>query len=165
VDFLLCYPGLRSKTILKKIVFIKSKLCRCLANILLHRQLFETCVETLLYTMFRFGESPPCSALPTLFIRTDYGWRWNWCFHTRGRGCTPWTPGGPPSFYLNLGSVVGVIAFRLCPNWALLQIQFAQLNITLGLPACRMVHGCSYLLLLLVELIQHQKMCSQSVIV
>jgi hypothetical protein len=45
--------------ILRKMVFIKSKLCWCLANILLHRQLFETCVETLLNTMFRFDESPP----------------------------------------------------------------------------------------------------------
>jgi hypothetical protein len=45
--------------ILRQMVFIKSKLCWCLASILLHRQLFETCVETLLNTMFRFDESPP----------------------------------------------------------------------------------------------------------
>jgi hypothetical protein len=45
--------------ILRKIVFINFKLYWCLANILLHRQLFETCVETLLNTMFIFDESPP----------------------------------------------------------------------------------------------------------
>lgn len=33
----------------------------CLSNILFYRQLLETCFETLLYTMFIFGESP-CSS-------------------------------------------------------------------------------------------------------
>jgi hypothetical protein len=58
MDFLLCYLVLRSKTILRKMEFIKSKLSQGLANILLHRQLFQTCVETLLNTMFRLVNSP-----------------------------------------------------------------------------------------------------------
>jgi hypothetical protein len=45
------FPSARARykeqnTILRKLVCTKSKLSRCLANIILHRQLFETCVET-----------------------------------------------------------------------------------------------------------------------
>jgi hypothetical protein len=43
VDFLLCYLGLRSKTNLRKLVFTKSQLSRCLASILIYRQLLRHC--------------------------------------------------------------------------------------------------------------------------
>jgi hypothetical protein len=64
----MCYLGLRSKTIFRKLVCTKSQPSRCIANILLHRQLFETCVETLLITMLKFGESPSCR--PCLYCTT-----------------------------------------------------------------------------------------------